>query len=67
MCAGTGTLCQGWQCSSGMTAGQLYSQILTLRLRFSCFCETSKGVGGVNHAERGGTLRKGDRDFLMYI
>ena len=34
---------RGWQCSSAMTAGQLYSQILTLTLRFSCFGETSIG------------------------
>ena len=45
MSVGAGTLRQGWQYPSGMTAGQLYSQILTLRMRFSCFRETSKGVG----------------------
>ena len=46
MCAEAGTPRLGWQCSSGMTARQRYSQILTLRLNFSCFRETSKGMGG---------------------
>ena len=40
----------------------LYPKISTLRLRCSCFCETSKG--GANHAERGGTLGGGGRDFF---
>ena len=42
----------------------IYPKISTLRLRCSCFCETSKGMGGANHAERGGTLGGGGRDFL---
>ena len=60
MCAGAGKLRGGWQCSLGMTAGQLYSQILTLRLTFSCFRDTSKGL----IMRKGETLRGGDRDFL---
>ena len=40
VCAGAGTLRRGWQ-----GGGQLYSQILTWRLRFSCFRETSKEWG----------------------
>ena len=67
MCARAGKLRQRWQYSSIMTAGQFYSQILTLRLRFSCFRETSKGVRGANHVERGGTLGGGGRDFVMDI
>ena len=64
MCAGAGTLRQGWQCSSEMTAGQLYSDF---RLRLSCFREISKWVGGANHAERGGPLGGGSKNFLTHI
>ena len=52
MCVGASMLRQGWQCSSGITAGQLYSQIWSLRLRFSCFRDTSKGSGGAGGANQ---------------
>ena len=44
----------------------LYPKISTLRLRCSCFCETSKGGGGeANHEERGGTLGEGVEIFFL--
>ena len=65
MCAGVGMLSEGWQCLLGMAAGQPYSQILTVRLRFSR--ETSKGVVGANHVERGRTVGGVGKGSLMYI
>ena len=40
---------------------------LDFKVEFLCFHETSKGEGGANHPERGGTLGGGSRDFFMYI
>ena len=39
--------------------GDFTHRSLTLKLKFSCFCETSKRVRGAYHAEKGGILGGG--------